>query len=242
MSNTLISVIIPVYNCERYLAGAIASVRAQTWRHIETVVVDDGSTDGSAAVAKRFGSFVKYELQPHAGPGTARNRGVELAQGDYLAFLDADDLWMANKLELQMAAFGSDPLPDAVFGHVEQFISPDLSRELAERIECPVELVPGRFPGTMLIRSETFRRVGPFSGGLRVAEFIEWYSRATELGLKDVMLPQMVLRRRIHATNSGIVHRDARADYVRVVKAALDRRRQRVARQGEDGTDSSVET
>ena len=61
MSNTLISVIIPVYNCERYLAGAIASVRAQTWRHIETVVVDDGSTDGSAAVAKRFGSFVKYD-------------------------------------------------------------------------------------------------------------------------------------------------------------------------------------
>jgi glycosyltransferase involved in cell wall biosynthesis len=242
MSTTLISVIIPVYNCERYLAGAIESVRAQTWRHIETVVVDDGSTDGSAAVAKRFGSFVKYELQPHAGPGAARNRGVELAQGEYLAFLDADDLWVENKLEVQMAAFGSDTPPDAVFGHVEQFLSPDLSQEFAERMYCPAGLVPGRFPGTMLIGSETFRRVGPFSVGLRVAEFIEWYSRATELGLKDVMLPQMVLRRRIHATNSGIVHRDASSDYVRVVKAALDRRRQRVARQGEVGTDFSSET
>ena len=242
MNNTLISIIIPVYNCERYLAGAIESVLAQTWRRIETIVVDDGSTDGSADVAKRFGSLVRYDLQPHAGPGAARNRGVELAQGDYLAFLDADDLWVETKLELQMAAFEADTLPDAVFGHVEQFISPDLSRELAERIYCPAELVPGRFPGTLLIRNETFRRVGPFSGGLRVAEFIEWYSRATELGLKDVMLPQMVLRRRIHATNSGIVHRDARLDYVRVLKAALDRRRQRVAHQGEVRTDSRGET
>jgi glycosyltransferase involved in cell wall biosynthesis len=233
--NTLISVIIPVYNCERYLAEALESVLAQTWGRVETVIVDDGSTDGSADVAKRFGSSVRYDLQPHAGPGVARNRGVELAQGEYLAFLDADDLWVENKLELQMAAFDSDTLPDAVFGHVEQFISPDLPRALTEKIYCPVELVPGRFPGTMLIRSETFRRVGLFSSGLRVGEFIEWYSRATELGLKDVMLPQMVLRRRIHATNSGIVYRDARSDYVRVLKAALDRRRQRVA--GLQGSD-----
>jgi len=128
MNNTLISVIIPVYNCERYLAEEVESVLAQTWGRIETVFVDDSSTDGSADVAKRFSPLVRYDLQPHVGPGAARNRGVKLAQGDYLAFLDADDLWAGNKLELQMAAFNSDTLPDAVFGHVEQFISPDLSR------------------------------------------------------------------------------------------------------------------
>ena len=235
MNGSLISVIIPVYNCERYLGEAIETVLAQTGVRIETVVVDDGSTDGSADVVKRFGSSVKYELQPHAGPGAARNRGVELAQGEYLAFLDADDLWVENKLELQLAAFDSDAPLDAVFGHVEQFISPDLPRELAAKLLCPTELLPGRVPGTMLIKNESFRRVGPFSRGLRVGEFIEWYSRATELGLKDVMLPEMVLRRRLHASNSGIVHSDARSDYVRVLKSALDRRRQRAGCRQEAG-------
>lgn len=229
MDDSLISVIIPVYNCELYLAEAIETVLAQTRVRIEIVVVDDGSTDISASIAKRFGSLVRCDLRPHAGPGAARNRGVDLAQGEYLAFLDADDLWVENKLELQMAAFDSDALPDAVFGHVEQFISPDVPRALAAKLCCPAEWVPGPCPGTMLIKKETFVRVGPFSSGLRIGEFIEWYSRAKELGLKEIMLPEMVLRRRLHASNSGIVHCDARSDYVRVLKAALDRRRQRVA-------------
>jgi len=102
--NPLISVIIPVYNGERYLAEAIESALAQTWEPVEIIIVDDGSTDGSADVASRFASSVKYDLQPHAGPGAARNRGARLARGDYLAFLDADDLWLKEKLKLQMAA------------------------------------------------------------------------------------------------------------------------------------------
>ena len=228
MNDPLISVIIPVYNGERYLAQAVESALAQSWRRMEIVIVDDGSTDGSADVARRFAPSAKYDVQPHAGPGAARNRGVEMAQGDYLAFLDADDLWVKDKLKLQMAAFDSDTSPDAVFGHVEQFVSPDLPRELAEKMDCPTELAPARLPGTMLIRNETFRKVGWFSSDLRVGEFVEWYSRAAELPTKDTIIPQMVLRRRIHATNSGILHRDARSDYVHVVKAALDRRRQRV--------------
>ena len=241
MNSALISVIIPVYNCERYLAEAIESALAQAYRSIEIVVVDDGSADASTNVARRFGSAVRYDLQAHAGPGAARNRGVELAHGDYIAFLDADDLWMEKKLGLQMSAFDSDALPDAVFGHVEQFISPDLPQELAEKLECPKELMPGRFPGTMLIRKETFRRIGSFSTGFRIGEFIEWYMRATELCLKDVMLSQMVLRRRIHATNSGIIHRDGRSEYVRILKASLDRRR-RIANQGGVGPGSRGET
>jgi glycosyltransferase involved in cell wall biosynthesis len=191
--------------------------------------VDDGSTDRSADVARCFAPTLKYHLQPHAGPGAARNRGVELARGHYLAFLDADDLWVTNKLDLQMSAFASQPGLDAVFGHVEQFVSADLPRERAEQIDCPTEPSPARLPGTMLINSETFKKVGWFSSELRVGEFVEWYARATELSISDVILPQTVLKRRIHASNSGILHRNARSDYVRVVKAAMDRRRRRVA-------------
>ena len=227
MDDPLISVIIPVYNGERYLAEAIESALAQTWRPIEVIVVDDGSTDASGSVSKRFGPAVRYDLQPHAGAGAARNRGVALAAGDYLAFLDADDLWVANKLQLQMTAFHSDTPPDAVFGHVEHFFSLDIPQKLAERLECPAELMSGRFPGTMLVKKGVFTRTGSFSTDLRIGEFADWYARAVELGLNDVVIPQMLLRRRIHATNSSIVYREARSDYVRVVKAAIDRRRQK---------------
>src|SRR5436853_749734 len=101
---SLVSVIIPVYNCEQYLAEAIQSVLAQTHPTIELIVVDDGSTDNSAAVAKSF-AVVRYVFQRQGGPGAARNRGISLARGSFLAFLDADDVWVAGKLTRQLAAF-----------------------------------------------------------------------------------------------------------------------------------------
>jgi len=227
-SNPLISVIIPVYNGECYLAEAIESALAQTWTPIEILIMDDGSTDGTSGVAHRFAASVRYDLQLHAGPGAARNRGVELARGEYLAFLDADDLWLKQKLELQMAAFQGSAPPDAVFGYVEQFVSSDLSPRQAAKMEWQGEAMPARLPGTLLIKREKFATVGRFSTALRVGEFVEWYARATELGFQDTIIPEVVLRRRIHAANSGIVHRDARSDYVRVIKAAMDRRRKSV--------------
>ena len=100
----LVSAIIPVYNCERYLAEAIESVLAQTYRPIGIIVVDDGSTDGSADVAKSFTDpQVRYFYQPNSGQGAARNQGTNLARGSFFTFLDADDLWTDNKLELQLA-------------------------------------------------------------------------------------------------------------------------------------------
>src|SRR5438552_10684660 len=105
----LVSVIMPVYNGERYLAAAIRSVLAQTYTAAEVIVVDDGSTDDSAEIVHKFGTAVRYESQLHRGsPDASRNRGVELARGEYLAFLDQDDLWTNNKLELQVAAATAD--------------------------------------------------------------------------------------------------------------------------------------
>ena len=101
-----ISVIITAYNYERYLAAAIESVLTQTRLPDEVIVVDDGSVDGTAAVAQQFGRQVRYDFQPHGGIGAARNRGLQLAGGRFLAFLDADDQWTPNKLDLQARALG----------------------------------------------------------------------------------------------------------------------------------------
>lgn len=221
----LISTIIPCYNCDRYLGAAIGSIVAQTYRAAEVIVIDDGSTDGSGDVARGFGDAVRYHRQPHSGSGAARNCGVELAGGDFLAFLDADDLWVEDKLARQIAAFTADASLDIVGGHAEQFVSPELSDEVKARVRLDPSPMPAQLPGALLVRRAVFQRVGGYSSRFATATEMDWFMRATEQGVKTLMLPAVVLRRRIHSTNHGILRRDTRQDYVRVLKAALDRRR-----------------
>ena len=228
VNNPLVSVIIPVYNGERYLAEAIESVLAQTYRPLEIIVVDDGSTDGSAEVAKRFGSPVRYCFQPNSGAGAARNQGADLARGSFLAFLDADDIWLADKLALQIAAFDADPKMDMVFGHVRQFHSPELLDERARKnTRYAAEIMQGYAPGTLLIKRDAFFRAGPFATNWRVGEFVDWYLKAIEQGLKSLLLPEIVMERRIHTDNMGIREHKHYTDYVRILKASLDRRRKK---------------
>lgn len=224
MDNPLVSVIIPVYNCERYLGAAIQSALDQSYSPLEVIVVDDGSDDHSAEVAKQFGSPVRYSLQPHAGAGAARNHGVELAQGVFLTFLDADDLWVTDKLALQMAAFDADPTLDIVAGHVRHFHSPELDESIAKKIYCPPDLMPGHLAGA-LIRRDFFERVGPLETNWQIGEFISWYMRATESGARLLMIPDLLVWRRLHETNSTLRNRQRFTEYAHVLKTSLDRRR-----------------
>ena len=231
----LVSVVIPVYNYERYLAEAINSVLAQTYRPIEVIVVDDGSTDGSAQVAKRFADSVRYCFQANSGTSAARNRGAYLASGTFFAFLDADDLWVVDKSTRQIAAFGDDPGLDVVFGHVQQFCSPELDEHTKKTLYCPAEAMPGHLPGTMLIRRDAFLRVGPFETDWQAGEALAWYSRVVEKGLGSLMLPEVVLKRRLHTSNRGIDERTLqRNEYLRILKASLDRRRAASRRRSEE--------
>ena len=223
----LISVIIPVYNGERYLAEAIESALAQTYRPVEIIVVDDGSTDGTARVAERFSPPARLFFQTKSGVGPARNRGVSKARGSFLSFLDADDLWPPDRLSCQMAAFNADPTLDMVFGHAQQFISPELTGRGKVKLDRAREVMPGYLASVLLIKRESFFRVGTFATNWRVGEFVDWYLKAKEAGLKSTMLDGVVLKRRIHTENMGIRERDFRTDYVRIIKASLDRRRKR---------------
>ena len=215
----LISAIVPVFNTEKYLGAAIESILAQNYRPIQIIVVDDGSTDNSAAVARAFRE-VEYHFQDHAGVAAALNRGISEAKGSFVAFLDADDLWMEGKLQKQIDTFTAQPELDMVLGGVEQF------RETGPEGN-PVSL--GVFKGylkiSMLIRQAALSRVGPFDTQWQTGDFIDWYIRATELRLKSVMLPDLVARRRIHETNMGILQRDTQTDYARIMRQVLERRR-----------------
>jgi glycosyltransferase involved in cell wall biosynthesis len=221
----LISVMIGVYNAEPYLAEAIESVLAQDYVPLELIVVDDGSNDGSAEVAKSFPQ-VNYFFQENAGNGAARNRAVEAATGDLFAFVDADDRFTPGKLTLQKAALDADPALDMVFGHVREFLSPELDEETRSALRPPApEPMPWTAPNLMLIRRESFLRVGPFSTTFRVGVTVDWFARASEAGLRYAVLPEVVLERRLHTQNNGLRERGARSQYLDVIRAAMERRR-----------------
>src|SRR6266852_6361254 len=108
-SGPLVSVIIPAYNAERFIDETLESVFKQTHDHLELILVDDGSTDGTGAQVRAYGDRVRFIRQVNAGAGAARNRGLEVATGDYIAFLDADDLWRPEKLEVQLEIAARNP-------------------------------------------------------------------------------------------------------------------------------------
>ena len=213
----LVSVIVPVFNGARFVREALDSILNQTYQPVEIIVVDDGSNDATAEVLDEFGPRVRRVSQAHSGQSVARNRGVELATGRYLAFLDADDLWPAEKLAAQVTILEEDPECDLLFGHAAQF---------RQNGGGESEPMPGHVPGTLMARRDVWMRVGPLRSDVRVGEFLDWMLRARQQGMHERMDGRMWLRRRIHEDNLGVRERDARGDYLRLLKDAMDRRRQ----------------
>jgi glycosyltransferase involved in cell wall biosynthesis len=219
------SVMIGAYNAAPYLGEAIESVLAQDYEPIELIVVDDGSTDGTTEVARSFPE-VKVIQQENGGNGAARNRAVENASGELYAFLDADDRFTPGKLSLQKRALDAEPGLDMVFGHVREFLSPELDEETRARLRPPApEPMPWTAPNLMLIRRESFQRVGPFTTAVRVGVTVDWFARAAEAGLRYAILPEVVLERRLHTQNNGLRESASRSQYLEVIRQAMERRR-----------------
>jgi len=221
----LVSVVIPVHDQASYIGEALASVYAQDVHALDVIVVDDGSTDDSLATAQARFPAIRAIRQDNAGIGAARNRGVEAARGEYLAFLDADDRWPAGSLSRLLAALAELTGPAMAFGHLRHFLCPSLDQQSRERLHCPAGPAPGYFAGAMLIRRDDFRRVGPFEEDLRVGEFAGWLARARDRGLAQAMIEDVVLERRIHLANHTLQWRDSFASYAQMLKRMIDRRR-----------------
>ena len=217
--------IIPVYNGGKYLAEAIESVLAQTLEPVEIIVVDDGSTDQSLEIARNFVPRVRIVSQENKGAGAARNTGIRVAVGGYLAFLDADDLWTPEKLMIQRSFLESQPGTDMVFGTVEQFISPELPAEHVVKLRKEIETMPGYSHGAMLIERAKFLRAGPFNEQLEIGEFIDWFSRARHLGLTHCITHDIVLKRRIHNQNMGVYKRGHLKAYTAILREVIARKR-----------------
>ncbi len=222
-----ISVIIPVYNAEKYLGEAIESVQQQKIQPAEVFVVDDGSTDNSAEVAKTFMPEITLIQQLNRGISAARNTAVKRARGSMLAFLDADDIWTDDHLEKLTSELHQNSKLDMVAGHVEQFLSDDAKERSHQTIDENQKVLPGYVAGASLIKKEVFEAIGLFDEGLTLAEFVDWFSRAKDSGFSFKMIPDVVLRRRIHTQNQGIRKKEHINDYTKVLFASIRRKRNR---------------
>ncbi len=225
MAEPLVTAAIPVRDGEAYLAEAIESVLGQSRPCDQVIVVDNGSSDRSAEIAAGFAPRVEVVAEPRPGIGAARNAALRAARGEFVAFLDADDLWEAEKTALQLAAFEAQPRLQLVFGHVRQFLSPDLDAAEAAGLRVPAQPQPGQYIGAMLARREAIEAIGPWQEDVRVSDGLAFLLRARELGLEQAMLGETVTRRRVHGANHSLHNRDERSEFARHLKRSLDRRR-----------------
>ncbi|MFC1791691.1 glycosyltransferase family 2 protein, partial [Gemmatimonadota bacterium] len=232
----LVSVVIPVFNGERYLAEAIESVIGQSYPSLEIIVVDDGSTDRTPEISAAFDQ-VRAFRQDHLGVAAARNLGITRAEGEFLSFLDADDLWEERKTALQMEALEAD---ETLAGVICRF------RNFFEAGVTPPEGVdPSHFSSekhgdmpslcSLLVRREAFLGVGLLDQQCRTGEDIDWFARARDQGVAFRRLPEVLVHRRLHDTNLSYRAPEDRGDLLRIFRASLARKREQPASDGEAG-------
>lgn len=221
-----ISCILPVYNGERFLAEALDSVLAQSLPPFELIVVDDGSTDGTAGVVAAYGKRVHCLRQENAGAAAARNAGLALARGELIAFMDADDLWHQDKLALQVARLRARPDLQIVLAHLQNFWISELCEEAqapaGQGLKTPR---PGYVLQATLARRGVFDRVGRFDPALRMGEDTDWFARAQDARIPLGVMPEVLVYRRFHRGNTTRDYAARRAASLDVVHAALLRRR-----------------
>jgi glycosyltransferase involved in cell wall biosynthesis len=219
----VVSVIIPVFNGQRFLREAVQTVLAQNYSPLEIVIVDDGSTDSTASVVKSLGEPVRYLHQANQGPAAARNRGIEQAQGSLLAFADADDLWPADKLELQLPCLIEDVAVEIVMGRIQQvLLSETDGKTQAKEFAEPAFSVN---LGSAIIRKSVFERVGLFDETMRYSEDVDWFMRAREVGAAIKTIDSVTLLYRQHEQNMTRGKSASELNVLMALKKSLDRRR-----------------
>jgi len=223
-ADLLVSTVIPVYNGARYLAAAIDSVLAQTYRPLEIIVVDDGSTDNSAEIARSYPD-VRCIYQSNQGHGQAKNTGLATARGEFIAFLDADDLWTPDKLAVQVGYLLQHPQVDYVLAHMRVFLEPGVVWPPWLNQDHYMSDPVGFLPGTLVARRAVFARTGGFDVSYRHANDSDWFFRARDTGVPMAVLPDVLLHRRIHSANLSHETRAVTEELLRALNSSLRRKR-----------------
>jgi len=225
-SRALVTVVIAVKNGARFVASAIESALTQTYTHQELLVVDGHSSDSTAAIIARYPQ-VRYVLQPGQGVADAYNHGIAVANGDFLAFLSHDDVWLPEKLEMQMAYLLNRPLCDYTVSRVKFFlepgfeISPGFRRNLLE--SEPVAYIME----TLVARKSLFAKVGVFDTHLTSGEDVDWFARAKDMQIEHGVIDRVLVRKRVHDTNLSLNDSSTNKILLSVLRKSISRKREK---------------
>jgi glycosyltransferase involved in cell wall biosynthesis len=214
-----VTAVIPVRNGAAFIGEALQSAFEQTARPREIIVVDDGSTDGTNLVVRKFPGVI-YERQPPSGPAEARNVGARRGSMPFLSFLDADDLWHPAKTEYQLQRMEERPALDIVSGQMLKFRRSPTSGVIPVGTPSDSRLLPA-----LLVRRRAFFRVGPLAAAWAVGETIEWWARAMDCGLLHDSISSVVYLRQVHGQNLGSTIEKPMQEYLKMLHAVISRRR-----------------
>ena len=224
----LVSVITTVFNSEKYLKEALDSIFAQDYRLMEVIVVDDGSTDKSVKIACSYPE-IKCIRKANEGDGIAKNVGIKAAKGDFIAFLDYDDIWFPYALSEAVHYLQSHPEVDYVLGQQQFFLEP--GEDFPSIIPVHLRHKPhiGFGPGSMMARKQVFEKCGLFSPEYsRCSSDADWFFCARDKGLKRGVIQKVLLHRRIHDSNvSFSAIKNSQKRRMQIIKASIDRKRQK---------------
>ncbi|GAB5561865.1 MAG: hypothetical protein SynsKO_35120 [Synoicihabitans sp.] len=224
----LVSVVIPLFNGARFIGEALQSVLNQDYPNLEILVIDDGSTDSGAEIVHRF-EGVKYHRQENSGNAVARNRGVALAKGDFIAHLDQDDLWRREKISRQMALLSSRGDASIAICRAELLLEEGMTLPPAYAEGLYQNPWPAYLTGALLAKREAYAKVGAFDPEFRAGNDSDWFFRATDLGMEILISPETLFDKRVHHENQGHDLELMKRDLMRLVRASILRKR----RQGE---------
>lgn len=217
-----VSVIITVYNGEKYLQETLDSLAAQRYSNLEIVLVDDGSTDATAAIARSCSGNLNYIYQDNSGQVAAFNRGVREATGDYIGVVDADDLWAEDKLQHQLRPLLDDAGLQMSLGQLQRFWIDGNGKRRCLPSERAMSFLAGLF------RRELFRDIGPLDGGLASHYDLDWYMRAREQGVRMFIHDEVVGYYRRHGENMSNTTDEATANtaMLSMLRRSLGRRKE----------------
>lgn len=233
----LVSVILPLFNGRQYLSQALCSVLAQTYRRIEIIVIDDGSTDNGTEVLSAFPSVVLLQ-QENRGAASARNLGLAHARGEFLAFIDQDDVWLERKVERQMSYLRENTDKYLVLCHqrivLEEIGTQSVSSNATNRkiVECNVaqnslETVGKQSfsPSAMLMRRSIFDLVPAFDESFPRYSEAAFFFQLRELGIEIPVLPEILILKRYHENNTSLATQNTTRELLRAARDSIRRRK-----------------
>ncbi len=224
MTSPGVSVIVVVRNGVRFLAAALDSIDQSAARPAEILIVDGGSTDGTLDIVRARPGLT---LVPQATRGIANayNEAIERARSDTVAFLSHDDLWLPGKLDHHLALMAARPELLYTTSLVQHFLEPGCPPPPGFRRELLDGPVHGVIMETLVARKSVFEAVGPFDPRFPVGEDTDWFARATDAEIPTAMIPEVLVRKRVHTSNAALNEPNLNAHLLTALRGSVARKR-----------------